>query len=59
MRPWRIQSRNCSAVTGPYSLPSAPMILYMVKGRLLIYRAEVSVTGMPPDGKRGNDLGKR
>jgi hypothetical protein len=34
------------------------MILYMVKGRLLIYSAEVSVTGMPSDGKRGNDLGR-
>src|SRR5439155_26769161 len=28
-RPSTIQRRNCSAVTGPYSRPSAPMILYM------------------------------
>src|SRR4051812_21171943 len=28
-RPSAIHWRNCSVVTGPYSLPSAPMILYM------------------------------
>src|SRR5450759_2033488 len=35
-RPSAIHCRNCPAVAGPYSLPSAPMILY-IRAPLLVF----------------------
>src|SRR5580700_4162656 len=50
-RPPVIQARICSTVTGPYSFPSPPMIVYM--GRIHHYGVGASIMPSHPRDRAG------
>src|ERR1039457_4306797 len=62
-RPSTIHCRNCPAVAGPYSLPSAPMILYICASLLLVFHGHTTDvrthTTFCPDHKVQQDFRRR